>query len=91
MSTHVIAYVPHSPFKMLLNQQLGEGIWTNCLAKLQEYYLEIKSLKVFKGRGFSKFMARIEALSIPPPNGFGIIVPRTSLENSECYKDIILI
>jgi hypothetical protein len=76
---------------MLLNQQLREGIWENWLAKLQEYELEIKPLKVVKGRGFSKFMTRIETLSIPPPNEFGIIVPRTILENSECYKDIIVI
>jgi hypothetical protein len=89
LSTHVIAYVPHSPVKILLNQQLREGRWANWLAKLQEYDLEIKPLKVVKGQGLCKFMTGIEALSIPPPNGFGVIVQRTSLENFEWYKDII--
>ena len=56
MSTHVIVYVPHSPVKMILNQQLGEGTWENWLAKLQEYDLEIKPLKVVKGKGLCKFM-----------------------------------
>jgi hypothetical protein len=59
------------------------------LAKLQEYDLEIKPLKVFKGQGLCKFMTGIEALSIPPPNEFGIIVQRTSLENYKWCKDII--
>jgi hypothetical protein len=48
LSAHIIAYVPHSPVKML-NQQLKEGGWENCLAKLQGYDLEIKPLKVVKG------------------------------------------
>jgi hypothetical protein len=35
LSSHVIAYVPSSPVKMLLNQQLREGKWANWLAKIQ--------------------------------------------------------
>jgi hypothetical protein len=27
--SHVIAYFPHSPIKVLLNQQFKEGIWAN--------------------------------------------------------------
>jgi hypothetical protein len=45
LSSHVIAYVPTSPVKMLLNQQLREGKWANWLAKIQEYDIEIKPLK----------------------------------------------
>jgi hypothetical protein len=31
---HIVAYVPHLPIKMMLNQQLREGRWENWLAKL---------------------------------------------------------
>jgi hypothetical protein len=89
LSTHIIAYVPHSPVKMLLNQQLREGRWENWLEKLQEYDLEIKPLKVVKGQGLCKFMTGIEAVNISPPNGFDVVIQGTSLENSEWYKDII--
>jgi hypothetical protein len=49
LSSHVIAYVPTSSVKMLLNQQLREGRWENWLAKVQEYDIEIKPLKAVKG------------------------------------------
>jgi hypothetical protein len=48
ISNHVIAYVPYSPIKMLLNQQLTEGRWANWLVKLQEYDIEIKPLKAIE-------------------------------------------
>jgi hypothetical protein len=51
LSSHVIAYVPSSPVKMLLNQQLREGKWANWLAKIQEYDIEIKPLHAIKGQG----------------------------------------
>jgi len=47
----IIAYVPYSPIKILLNQQLREGKWENRLAKLQEHGLEIKPPKFIKGQG----------------------------------------
>jgi hypothetical protein len=34
LSSHVIAYVPTSPVKMLLNQHLREGKCSNWLAKI---------------------------------------------------------
>jgi hypothetical protein len=45
LKSHVISYVPSSPIKMILNQQLREGKWENWLAKIQEYDIEIKPLK----------------------------------------------
>jgi hypothetical protein len=51
MSSHIIAYVPTSPVKMLLSQQLREGKWENWLAKIQEYDIEIKPLKYSKDKG----------------------------------------
>jgi hypothetical protein len=51
LKSHVIAYVPSSPVKMLLNKQLREGKWANWLEKIQEYDIEIKPLKVIKGQG----------------------------------------
>jgi hypothetical protein len=29
LNSHVIAYVPSSPMKILLNKKLGEGKWAN--------------------------------------------------------------
>jgi hypothetical protein len=89
LSAHIIAYVPHSPVKMLLNQQLREGRWENWLAKLQEYDLEIKPLKVVKGQGLCKFMTGIEVVNISPPNTIDVVIQRESLATSEWYKDII--
>jgi hypothetical protein len=51
LNSHVIAYVPSPPVKMLLNQQLREGKWENWLAKIQEYKIEINPLKKSKGKG----------------------------------------
>jgi hypothetical protein len=51
LTSHFIVYVPTTPAKMLLNQQLREGKWANWLAKIQEYDIEIKPLKVDRGKG----------------------------------------
>jgi len=51
LNSHIIAYVPSSPVKMLLNQQLREGKWANWLEKIQEYDIKIKTLKAIKGQG----------------------------------------
>jgi hypothetical protein len=89
LSNHVIAYVPHSPIKMLLNQQLKEGRWANWLAMLQEYDIEIKPLKVIRGQGLCKFMIGLEAVNTSSADGFNIVIQETSLDNSEWYKHII--
>ena len=56
LNSHVIDYVPSSPVKMLLNQQLREGKWVNSLEKIQEYDIDIKPLKVVKEQGLCKFI-----------------------------------
>jgi hypothetical protein len=56
----VIAYVPYPPIKMMLSQQLREGRWANWLAKLQEYDIEIKPLKVVKGQGLCKLLVGLK-------------------------------
>jgi hypothetical protein len=45
----VIDYVPYPQIKIMLSQQLREGRWDKWLAKLQEYDIEIKPIKVVKG------------------------------------------
>jgi hypothetical protein len=57
LKSHIISYVPSSPMKMLLNQQLREGKWDNWLAKIQEYDIEIKTLNEIKGQGLCKLIA----------------------------------
>jgi hypothetical protein len=84
LSSHVIAYVPTSPVKMLLNQQLREGKWENWLAKIQEYDIEIKPLKEVRGQGLCKLMTGIDAV-----NGDISISVGSSSSTSEWYKDII--
>jgi hypothetical protein len=83
LNSHVIAYVPSSPVKMLLNQQLREGKWANWLAKIQEYDVEIKPLKAVKGQGLCKLIAYSDAL-----NGVVSISLGKSISNAEWYKDI---
>jgi len=56
LKSHVISYVPSSPMKMLLNQQLREGKWDNWLEKIQEYDTDIKALKDIKGKGLCKLI-----------------------------------
>jgi hypothetical protein len=63
LNSHVIAYVPSSPVKMLLNQQLREGKWENWLEKIQEYDIEIKPLKEVKGKGLCKLIVDSDALN----------------------------
>jgi hypothetical protein len=84
LSSHVIAYVPNSPIKMLLNQQFREGKWTNWLAKIQECDIEIKPLKAVKEQGLCKLMIGIDAINTNISISLG-----SSLSTSEWYKSII--
>jgi hypothetical protein len=84
LNSHVIAYVPSSPVKMLLNQQLREGKWANWLAKIQEYDIEIKPLKVVKGQGLCKLIANSDSL-----DGMISISVGEPLVDSEWYRDIV--
>ena len=56
LNSYVIAYVPSSTMKMLLNQKLREGKWADQLAKIQEYDIKIKNLKAIKGQGLCKLI-----------------------------------
>jgi hypothetical protein len=56
LNYHVISYVPSSPMKLLLNKKLREEKLDNWLAKIQEYDIEIKSLKDVKGQGLCKLI-----------------------------------
>jgi hypothetical protein len=89
LSTHVVAYVPHSLVKMLLNQQFREGRWENWLEKLQEYDIEIKPLKVVKGQGLCKLITGIEAVNISSPHIDDATIQDLSISGSKWYKDIV--
>jgi hypothetical protein len=86
LNSHVIAYVPSSPVKMLLNQQLREGKWANWLEKIQEYDIEIKPLKEIKGQGLCKLIANGDSV-----DGMISISVREPLADSEWYKDIYIL
>jgi len=63
LSSHVIVYVSTSPGKILLSQQLREGKWANWLEKIQEYDIEIKPLKIVRGKGFYKLIVGSDSLN----------------------------
>jgi hypothetical protein len=84
LNSHFITYVPSSPMKMLLNQQLREGKWDNWLAKIQEYDIEIKPLKVIKGKGLCKLIVNGDSV-----DGMISISVGEPLVDSEWYRDII--
>jgi ribonuclease HI len=84
LNSHVISYVPSSPVKMLLNQQLREGKWANWLEKIQEYDIEIKPLKSIKGQGLCKLIANGDSV-----DGMISISVGEPLVDSDWYKDII--
>jgi hypothetical protein len=84
LNSHVIAYAPSSPMKMLRNQQLREGKWANWLEKIQEYDIKIKSLKAIKGQGLSKLIMDGDSI-----DGMISISVGEPLADSEWYRDII--
>jgi hypothetical protein len=84
LNSHVIDYVPSSPVKMLLNQQLREGKWANWLATIHEYDIEIKPLKEIKGQGLCNLIANGDSV-----DGMISISVREPLADSEWYEDII--
>jgi hypothetical protein len=84
LNSHIIAYFPCSPVNMLLNQQLREGKWANWLAKIQEYDIEIKPLKVVKGKCLCNLIANSDSM-----DGMISISVGEPLANSEWYGDIV--
>jgi hypothetical protein len=84
LNSHVIAYVPSSPVKMLLNQQMREGKWANWLEKIQEYDIHIKPLKVVKGQGLCKIITNGDSM-----DGMISISVGEPLVDSEWYGDIV--
>jgi hypothetical protein len=84
LNSHVIAYVPSSLVKMLLNQQLREWKWANWLEKVQEYNIKIKPLKEIKLQGLCKLITNGGSI-----NGMISISIREPLSDSEWYEDII--
>jgi hypothetical protein len=84
LNSHVISYVPSSPVKMLLNQQLREGKWANWSEKMQEYDIEIKPLKASKVQGLCRFITNGDSV-----NGMISISVGEPLADSKWYKDII--
>jgi hypothetical protein len=76
-NSHVIAYVPSSSVKMLVNQQLREGKWANWLEKIKEYDIEFKPLKDIKGQGLCKLIGNGDSV-----DGMISISVREPLDNS---------
>jgi len=84
LNSHVIDYVSSSPVKILLNQQLREGKWANWLEKIQEYDIEIKPLKVVKGKGLCNLIENIDSV-----DGMISISIGEPLVDSEWYEEIV--
>jgi len=58
MHSHTIAYVPSSSVMDILTQPDPEGKRGKWIAVLLEYDLDIKPMKLIKGQGLSRLMAR---------------------------------
>ena len=64
LNTPVEAYVPHPHVKMMLSQPIIEGRWVNWLAKLHEFDIEVRPLKVVIGKGFCKLISGIDVVNL---------------------------
>jgi hypothetical protein len=84
LNSYVISYVLSSLVKMSFNKQLREGKWANWLAKIQEYDIDIKPLKVVKGQSLCKLSANSDSL-----DGTISISVGEPLADSESYRDIV--
>ena len=54
--SQIVAYVPNSTVKDILVQSDVEGKRGKWIAKIQEYDLDIKPTKLFKGQGLAKLL-----------------------------------
>jgi hypothetical protein len=84
LNSHVISYVPSSPVKMFLNKKLRGGKWANWLEKIKEYDIEIKHLKVVKGKGLCKIIANSDSM-----DGMISILVGEPLADSQWYGYIV--
>ena len=57
LHSKIIAYVPSSIVKDILNQPHIDGRRGKWIEKIQEYDLEIKPTKLVKGQGLTKLLA----------------------------------
>jgi hypothetical protein len=69
---------------MFLNKQLRERKWANWLAKIQEYDIEIKTLKDVKGQGLCNLIANSDYV-----DGMISISVGEPLVDLEWYRDIV--
>ena len=57
LHSKVIAYVPNAAIKDVLTQPDSEGKRGKWIAKIMEYYVDIKPTKLVKGQGLAKLLA----------------------------------
>jgi len=61
-----IVYLPHLAIRDILLQHDTKGRRGNWIAKVEEYDLKLKPIKIMKGQGFPKLLTKsnLDALSI---------------------------
>ena len=64
LNTPFTSLVPYPLVKMMLSQPLREGRWENWLAKLQEFDIEVRPMKVVKWQGICKLMSGIDVVNL---------------------------
>ena len=57
-NSKIICYIPHAAVKDILSQQDCLGIRGKWVSKIQEYVLEIRDTKLFKGLDLAKMLAQ---------------------------------
>ena len=87
----IIAFVPYPVVKDGLVQHDGLGIRAKWISKIQEYDLEIRPIKVVKGRGLAKLLAEgnEESLDSHDQDSMSVNITLNIDEDHERYQDII--
>ena len=76
LHSKIIAYVPTSSVKYILLQPNRDGRRGQCLSKIQEFDLEVKSTKLVKGQGLAKLLTE---------SNFRVL----GLNRLQAYKEIL--
>jgi len=53
---HTVAYIPLALVKLMLNQYELREKWINWVTMIQEYDLDVRPTKIFKGQGLYNFL-----------------------------------
>jgi hypothetical protein len=83
-STLMLKPMFHTLLLRMLSQPIREGRWANWLVKLEEFDIEVRSLKEVKGKGPRKLITRIDAVNLSSQANISI-----QDYQSDWYKELV--